>query len=81
MEDIEDFESYKDLCKEQFENAQIKVLRLEQPPVEYLEKESRHILPEWPGRYLWLGVYCEKFTDDWVESKTKTFIRGRIWFR
>ena len=52
MEDIEDFESYKDLCKEQFENAQIKVLRLEQPPVEYLEKESRHILPEWPGRYL-----------------------------
>ena len=51
MEDVEDFEEYKKLCMEQFEHAQIKVLRLEQPPVDYLEKESRGILPKWPGRY------------------------------
>lgn len=57
-EEIDDFEEYSQLLRQPIGNLDVKVLRLDNPPPAYVEKQAVGLLPPWPGSGFAIQVVC-----------------------
>ena len=54
ISDVEDFEEYSELLRKPLEDLDVYARRVTVRPAGYLRLEASNILPEWPGKHIFI---------------------------